>query len=66
MKNLLLTLALIGFVGCSSAKKEETKEMVEQDAKTTETEAKEAYNNAKDDVESAADEMANEEESATA
>ena len=64
MKNLLLTLALIGFVGCSSAKKEETKEMVEQDTQAAQTEAEQAVDNAKEDVEAAADEMANEEEDA--
>ena len=62
MKNLLLALALIGFVGCSSAKKEETKEMVEQNTQSAQTEAEQAMENAKEDVEAAADEMANEEE----
>ena len=62
MKNILLALALIGFVGCSSAKKEETKEMVEQETQSAQTEAEQAVDNAKEDVEAAADEMANEEE----
>lgn len=62
MKNLLITLALIGFIGCSSAKKEETKEMVEQETQSAQTEAEKAMENAKEDVEAAADEMANEEE----
>jgi len=61
MKNILVLIALLGFVACSSAKKDDAKEMVAQAetaASDSSDEAKAAYEKAQKEAEEAAQKAA--------